>query len=161
MDSEREMFEKLIKENRYDGEIRRVYADWLEENGLDDEALEQRRCAALEWQEADKWMHDFASKLGMTCTEGYGTGHWNSETQEIEGAEEEKWEEITYDDAIQAGHNVIADKWDYFTQLGSEEARDLMCQGNNREQFWKNWEIITGIKVSEEDQECTVFSCSC
>src|SRR5262249_51543453 len=39
---EKKAFEDAILADRYDGDTRQVFADWLEENGYDDEAVIQR-----------------------------------------------------------------------------------------------------------------------
>jgi uncharacterized protein (TIGR02996 family) len=135
----REAFEAALAADRYDSTTRLVYADWLEEQGDDDKAAEQRRMATPEWVAADQWMHEFASGLGSTDWDG---------------------REIDYDDCIQAGRDAHR-HGDYFTQQGTETARDTMYEGNNREYFWRNWSIITGVPVSEEEREHSVFSCSC
>ena len=59
-------FEAALLANRYDSEMRLVFADWLEEQGEDDEAQEQRRMATPEWIEADKRIQKFADDLGIS-----------------------------------------------------------------------------------------------
>jgi uncharacterized protein (TIGR02996 family) len=147
----KDIFEKILKENRYDTLTRNAYADWLEENGFDDEAVEQRCCTSSEWIEADKWMHDFASKCGETCTSG-----WSS-------YDNQSWTAITYEDVIQAGHDYI-DREDYFTQIGSEDAKTLMYNTEINIKYWECWCIITGRNKPREPKYglgSAPFSCSC
>lgn len=160
MTKEQEAFEEALRVDRYNTTSRLVYANYLEEHGLDDEALEQRRMASPAWITASRWMENFAADCGETCVEGYGSGRWDPEQKKVVGQKEEIWKQITYEDVIQAGHAALKDEWDYFTQVGSEKARDLMY-GGKVEEFWSNWEIITGIKVNPEQRQHTVFSCSC
>ena len=173
----RKSFEDQIKKDPYNASIRLVFADWLDENGFDDEASEQRRKGTVEWVEADKWMHKFADKCGMSChnyDENFREYNaWRDahpeisprdpEFQEFMDNQHEEWRSITYEDCIQAGFNYLKNA-DYFVQLGSEKARDMMYKGEAR-QFWINWSIITGEGVpksfSEGQEGSAPFSCSC
>src|SRR5262249_2739597 len=69
MEAEREAFLKAIAENRYDEAARRIYADWLEEHGYDDEALVQRRWTAEKQSAAEGWVDGLAEGGGMTREE--------------------------------------------------------------------------------------------
>lgn len=149
--TEQEAFEAALAKDRYDCTTRLVYADWLEERGLDDQAAEQRRMATPEWVEADRWMHEFVKTLGSSCINYDAV--WDKH-------EPEEWHDFTYDEVIQAGHDALRDG-DYLVQLGSNEARDHMYNPLTKEKFWDCWSTITGIPVSEEDREHSVFSCSC
>lgn len=146
----RQVFEDALKEDRYNSTVRLIYADWLEENGFDDEAVEQRRRAKPEWIDADKWMHDFASRGGQYCS-NYGS-------------EEDDWRDITYEDLIQAGYDYIK-TGDHFVQMGSETLRSLMYEEGQT--WWKSWSIITGEELSEDLESgktiyrSAPFSCSC
>lgn len=178
MTDHRKAFEDAIKENPHDSSPRLIFADWLEENGFDDESQEQRRRSTKEWMDADKWMHEFASMCGSTCR-NYNE-IWDTYFEEIHGLNwnrEEDREEyqrasirahekkivspITYEECIQAGHNYLnyeciqagpgyLNYERYLTQLGSETARDLMSNKRIASEFWKNWSIITGIEVNQE-----------
>ncbi len=147
--TEKEAFLTAIAEDRYDQQTRWVFADWLEEHGLDDEALVQRSWTRKK-QEAEDWLRDFAVKCGETCT-NYGYKEPCDE-----------WEKITYEMVIQVGHDYV-DHGHFFTQVGSEAARD-MCQGETAELFWKHWQTVTGrTKAAREEDEWMdgPFSCSC
>jgi uncharacterized protein (TIGR02996 family) len=75
METERRAFLEAIEKDRYDKELRLVFADWLEERGEDDEAVEQRRRATEEWKEADQWMYEFAKEVGLTYEECIQAGY--------------------------------------------------------------------------------------
>lgn len=62
--SQREAFELMLKEDRYDEVTHRVFADWLSEQGLDEEA-EYHYSWTKEKQEAIDWIHDWEDKLGL------------------------------------------------------------------------------------------------
>lgn len=65
MSKDRHAFLDALRANPYDKELRLVYADWLEENGFDDEALEQR-----EWneekQKSEDWLRNVAKRLQIS-----------------------------------------------------------------------------------------------
>jgi len=169
-----------------------VLADALEEAGCDDAALVAacrdpspspvfaERAVNLayseETAEAVRWLEDFAGRLGQTC-ENWGEG-WEETRSAMEayrlahGTLEgfdwqahravERWTPITYADVIQAGHGFV-DHGDYFVQIGSEEARDLLYDDEVRRTFWRHWCLVTGRNVSleEDDIGSAPFSCSC
>ena len=59
-------FIQALDTNRYDQTTRLVFADWLEEMGHDDEALEQRRRATDRWVASDKWLREYAATKAKT-----------------------------------------------------------------------------------------------
>lgn len=140
---QRAAFEKAIRENPRDLTAYKVFADWLEEFGDrpgDDDLALWHRNWTLEKQDAKEWLEDFARQCGTT---GYDAER-----------------PITYDDVIQAGHDYIK-RGDYFVQVGSQEAQDLMWNDAMRELFWKNWSLVTGVPVGEDTRQDSPFSCSC
>lgn len=80
---------------------------------------------------AEQWMRDFADRVDL----GYST-------------------------VLEAGHEAIR-TGDYFVQQDRELARNAMYEPNVREAYWRNFEIITGVKPDKDAREHTVFSCSC
>jgi uncharacterized protein (TIGR02996 family) len=170
----RQAFEDSLSEDRYSVATRLAYADWLTEQGEDDAALEQVRRSSEAWIAADKRMHEFADKCGMHCVEGYGDGRYDETTHTYDDASE-KWEKITYDMVMRAAADWLREGsfeerynepgvWEwwggYFTQLGDEDARNLMSNEQTRKQFWQDYQTITGTVV-EEIKQGQVFSCSC
>ncbi len=156
-DEERQAFLDRIKEDPYDSTNRLIFADWLEEHGNDrdeEEILEQRRKATTEWIAADKWMHNLAGTLGETCV------NYDQTYVGYDGHEEEEWIPITYEDCIRAGYDCLETGCG-FTQIGSERARDKMYEKGAKEEFWNNWQIITGIYPDASILEEIPFSCSC
>jgi uncharacterized protein (TIGR02996 family) len=160
--TDRQAFERSLADNPHDDTTRQVFADWLEESGLDDEATSQR-----EWIVSRDWLRDFARQCGATCTNYREAARsYNRETREQEI--EEIYEEITYDTVVQAGHDFIS-HGDYFVQMGNETARDLLGNGETLALFWKHWTAVTGVPYRHppqwraeygEDME-SPFSCSC
>lgn len=60
----REAFEKAITENPYSEITHLTFADWLDENGFDDEA-EHHRKWTKEWQESKDWLKELAADYGV------------------------------------------------------------------------------------------------
>ena len=168
MNKEQEYFLKALAENEDDVATRLVYADWLEENGLDDEADRQRK-----WSEAKAWLKDFASKCGRTCT-NYDEA-WDEYLERrdaLADEEREHWpdrqqmQEITYEIVVQAGFDYAKEPHNFFVQQGSDEARSVL-RNVGRDPFWKNWSIVTGHPIPDWNDEelkwdtTAPFSCSC
>lgn len=154
-DAEKLAFLKALELDRYDRTTRLVFADWLEEKGYDDEAVEQRRCSTEEWEEADRWMVNFADKCGKTCTNWPDTDQW-----EDDDTPQSDWKPITRDMVVEIGLRYLdSGGEDYFVQYGSEGAR-----GAFREEFWQHLAVLTGIPVNPPDGfigHSNPFSCSC
>jgi uncharacterized protein (TIGR02996 family) len=68
LERERRAFEAAIRADRYDGVTRKVFADWLEENGYDDEAVLQRAWTPQK-QQAEDWLEEYARQCEMTYEE--------------------------------------------------------------------------------------------
>lgn len=167
---EREKFETFLNDRKNHGLGERVathqiFADWLEENGYDDEATLHRKFTP-KYQKAEDFMYDLAEKAGGTCVSGYGTSRYNRETREVEQGQE-IWEPITYEMLIKAGHDFV-DHGEYFVQIGSETLRNLMYQDDIAERYWESWAILTGRnkykklgKGRSHSHDSNPFSCSC
>jgi uncharacterized protein (TIGR02996 family) len=137
METERRAFLEAIEKDRYDRETRLVFADWLEERGEDDEAVEQRRRATEEWKEADEVMTELTRVLA-----------------------ESDGQEPTVEEIIQAGQNwVNGGDWQCVSGNGYE-AENFVSDDENCNRFWKYWQIWTG-KTVEEEKQGALFGCSC
>lgn len=58
----REAFEEALRKDHYDEVTRMVFADWLDENGFDDEATAQRKWTR-EKQESEDWLREFVKDV--------------------------------------------------------------------------------------------------
>lgn len=150
--TEQEKFLAAIEENPKDYFLRQAYADWLEENDQPEEADRQRK-----YEEAEKWLTDFAARCGSYCT-NYGID-----------APCDRWEPVTLEIIVQAGIDFVQG-YDWWTQVGSERARNLLADHDElKKQYWSNWEIVTGLKSPGEDFKDkdgwtmgnNPFSCTC
>lgn len=146
----REEFRSHIKQNPYDRGTRLIYADWLDEHDRPEESAIQRDWTKETYDEAKQWLTDFANKCGGSCT-NYDEV-WDDQVEEM-------WDPITYDDVVQAGYDYV-NHGEYFLQVGTETARDMMYSPGTKELFWKHWQTVTDERVGEEKQG-TVFSCTC
>ena len=46
--------------------------------------------------------------------------------------------------------------------FGSDAGADFFREGeDNRREFFRNWSLVTGVAVPEEDQEGISVSCAC
>lgn len=86
-----------------------------------------------------KWMEEFAAN------------HYYYPNYYQEGEEKRRY---TADELIQAGKEYLESDWKH-VQKGSESLRD----DTNAEEFWKHFQVITGIQVpADTDQP---FCCTC
>ena len=137
----REAFEKAIKDNPMDRDTRLVFADWLEENGFDDEAAVQRAWTAERHREAEAYLEHFAEE----CSGGY--------------------EEIivtTVDDLIRVANGVLDRKkysWDSWIYL-NHDTPDV-AYGEGLRKFWESFEVVTGRPVPDGRRQDGFVSCSC
>lgn len=163
-DEARTAFEAAVARDgpyHLDTAAHRAFADWLEENGHDDEAAILRRWTPAR-QEAEDWLRDFAARCGQTCVnydEACAAYYANREDNTVPLVEE-VWRPITYDMVLRAGSDLAAGG-EAFTQQGSENARDLMGDDDNRELFWRHWGTLTETAVSDDVRRESPFSCSC
>jgi uncharacterized protein (TIGR02996 family) len=147
--SERAAFFRALAADEDDAATRLVYSDWLEENGEPEEADRQRR-----WPAAKAWLVALARE--------------NNPYPEEETS-------IDYEDLIERGRDAVAalDDMDDTGDTGFDaRTRTLfMSCGNNmsmcdalrkhREEFWRNWSIVTGIPVPAAQAEEGRFGCGC
>lgn len=132
-----EGFLKALEENEDDTATRLIYADWLDENNQPEEAARQRA-----WPEAKRWMLEFVRE------NNYDAGYYECRN-------------IDYNTLIELARESIEGSYNYpGFSCGNNET---MCDAlrNNKETFWKNWSIITGIALPEGFIKACFFSCAC
>lgn len=86
-----------------------------------------------------KWMEEFAAN------------HYYYPNYYQEGEEKRRY---TADELIQAGKEYLESDWKHI-QKGSESLRD----DTNAEEFWKHFQVITGIQVPSGTEQ--PFCCTC
>jgi uncharacterized protein (TIGR02996 family) len=156
-----------------------VFADWLDEQGREEEAAAARAWTPVRLA-ARQWLTEFAARCGDHI-ENYSEV-WQEFFNATDGIDP-RTERAAYEEAVARAEAALvrtpftldlvlaaARTWvatsdgrygpDYFTQLGDEAARDLMADPATREKFWECYQLVTGEAVPE-DRRGTVFSCSC
>jgi uncharacterized protein (TIGR02996 family) len=130
-DKERAAFLKAIADDPYDEDTRKVFADWLEEFGFDDEAVFQRAWTP-EWQRAEDRLKEFARVAGVSLVEVATAVQHYLETGE----------EVVLDDGFQ-GFGAT-------NQFGDEI---------KLEEFWEAWETWTRTTLDEVQKANEPFHC--
>lgn len=135
---QRKAFLAKLDENEDDEDTRKVYSDWLEEHGEDDEAKRQR-----EWTAAKAWLKDF-------CRPEYD--HY--EDHPVKYEELMSMAQEAYDDWASGVEGDVG------FGLGR---REDMCDALRSQsvEFWKHWSIVTGKTVPAEVAEQAWYSCGC
>jgi uncharacterized protein (TIGR02996 family) len=140
--NDREPFLKALAKNEDDVLTRMVYADWLDEQGEHEEADRQRK-----WPAAKAWLLEFTKSINY---------HGYAEDDEYKNP---LGSPHTYADVIQAGHDAVSGEGYCF---GSDDGADYF-RGERaaREEFFRNWSIVTGVPVPEEVVDNPPFRCAC
>jgi uncharacterized protein (TIGR02996 family) len=130
---EKAAFEKAIEEDPYDGTTHKVFADWLEEHGFDDEALLQREWTPEKMRAAEKWMKEYAA----ACSEP-------------------DYYELTVEKLIDGAHRYLD------TGAGlciGIDTPDVVYDSS--EDFWVHFMVLTGRPVPSEKRGEVFIHCAC
>jgi uncharacterized protein (TIGR02996 family) len=133
-------FEEDIAKDPYDWDLRKIYADWCDENGLDDMAAFQRNWTPTKHREAEDWLREYAEALS--------TDIWDEDTRP---------KIITYEMLIAKGHAVLEGD-DTDIRLGFDTP-DMVYSG--RKTFWRYFKIVTGRLDVDDDMDTTFVRCAC
>lgn len=164
MNPQRQAFLDSIRETPDDPAIRGIFADWLDEFTDETEYANFLRSWTPEkGKEAKEWLEFFAGQCGRHCTNYHEVwDNYRRGGENIQDAQDnEDWINLTYDIVVEAGLTSMKDPDEWFTQMGSEGARNMMSSKETRRLFWEYWQTVTGIMVQPQTKEHTVFSCSC
>lgn len=138
MDEGKEFLE-AIAARPDDQTLRSIYADWLDEHDMPEEATRQRR-----YTEANLWMDKFCEDRWTGNDEGY----YGSRRQ------------LTREELMQAAHDAIEGDEYAITQQGREDLRSDFYE--QQDTFWEMFYILTGKRaVKGEYGMPTPYSCSC
>ena len=132
----RAAFLQALAENEDDTTTRLVFADWLDEQGEHEEADRQRN-----WPAAKAWLVRFFQKHSV----GDYHGQLNSYEQLMELAR------VAVEEADERGFGF---------DCGSNDSLCEALRANSGE-FWKNWSIVTGIRLPPDVESKSYFGCSC
>lgn len=146
--SERERFLAALAKNEDDTPVRMAFADWLDERGEHEEANRHRR-----WPAAKQWIVDLCEKQRPVPNPAHDPdGRGFKFLMEIF---------MTYEMLMACVSDVASMQDDVLVVgLGGSEwlCNDL---SKNREKFWENWSIVTGIPLPTARIEKACFVCSC
>lgn len=150
--SKREEFEKHLEVNPYDFATRLVFSDWLEQEGFDDEAVEERRKAT------DKWMNarEYFRHLSEEFMRGWGR-FGIDKAYGWEGRDPEETRSMfSIDGLIKAARGYLHNRMEgwLFTPF---DTPDII-----NSDFWENYEIYTGEQLGPSRNVLwRPFSCGC
>jgi uncharacterized protein (TIGR02996 family) len=121
-----------IKEKPYDTATRRAYADWLSENGFDDEAALALKWSETTMAEAVYWMIEFTDMLVTREGSAYPL-KWE---EVVEGAKRYVDEDVrfSFGGTLGMGIEALFDGWDE----PEEDPKKTLID------FWAHWGVITG-----------------
>lgn len=139
-------FLAALAENEDDETTRRIYADWLEEQGQYDEALRQRK-----WTGAKAWL----VKLLADC----------DEESDPDDEPNPYYPRPSFRRLCELAQDAV-------TQMEREgQSRVYIDCGANMDlmdalqihvhEFWKNWSIVTGVATPPDLAGRSFFSCGC
>jgi uncharacterized protein (TIGR02996 family) len=141
--NQREAFLQAMTDDPRDLATRRAFADWLDEHDEPELADFHRKWTVEKYDEAWKWLQEFAEFLnreGATIYEGDDRNPGLS----AEGLLEAMREHVRTDEGgIRLGFETPDECW----------------EGQGR--MWECFELITGQKVTEDTKEEGFFSCAC
>lgn len=130
--TDREAFEAKIDEDPLDDVARKVYADWLDENGFPEEAIRQRDWEAVKAASME-WIEEFATDIS-TDDGSYYSGEMLIKIAKryVENGSTEYDNEASFD----------SDSLDW-------------------NEFWKHYEIVMSKKVKPTEYADHPFRCAC
>lgn len=152
--------------------LRFVFADWLDERGRHEEADRQRR-----WPAAKAWFVRICRENNPT-PDSYSDARPISYEDLIEMGRDAVDEillsgktDLPYDalrQMLQLGWDALeqarlippAEEWEFRMRFGNSEGM-MYAVSRARDEFWKNWSIITGVPLPTRIGELTYFSCGC
>ena len=137
MPSERDDFLAAIAADPLDCQLRAIYADWLEQQGIDyEEAARQRRWPEI-MAESKRWLADFAQRIG-------GLGRYDEPDEEP----------LTLEELIAAADHFVETGEHHF--MGTNES--YTDEYHRMDEFWEHYQIVTGRQPKSKQ---SFFSCAC
>lgn len=143
MNDEEKAFRAALKDDWCDLATHRVFADWLEEHGRDDEARLHRQWTS----EAHKEAEEFLSEMAKLCTSGEETGDYRT------------GKTTTLADLIVAGYKHLA-TGDSALFLPFDTP-DELYSGEYMREFWKHFRTLTCLPTPDEDYDMGFTRCGC
>ena|SRR2546423_13601643 len=133
----REQFIEALKKDRYDYDTRKIYSDWLEDNGFDDEALFQRSLTPERINEAKVFME----RLAYECSRR------------------------EYEDEYIITPKMLIDEARKYVETGEELIIAVDTPSYDEDKFWEYYMVLTEQRIPKEKLEQPYWkefiSCSC
>lgn len=144
MPSEQDEFLAAIQQNWTDLELRAIYADWLEEQGKEEDVAYQRGYGKV-MEDARQWIADF-SKDYVGGPEHY---------------DEINHEPVSVDELLETALTWVSEDgeeaWGEHIRMGTNE-RYAEIPESIMEEFWHKVYLLTGKKAKNSPR---FFSCAC
>ncbi len=141
--NEREAFLQAIIDDPRDLVTRRAFADWLDEHDEPEFADFHRKWTVEKYDEAWKWLQEFAEFLNRAGSSAY-EGDYSNPNLSAEDVLEAMRERVqTGDGGIFLGFDTPDECWE------------------NQARMWECYELITGQMVTEDTKEDEFFGCAC
>jgi len=145
MNPDQEAFLARIKEKPDDEALRQVYADWLDEHDQPDEANRQREAVG-----AIQWLRAFMLRINYY--------DYDEETYERIPGTAKEGQPHTFQDILDIGQEGLNGEGCFGTDAGA----DVFREGEvSKEEFFRNWSLVTGVPVTETQAEDVYFRCAC
>ena len=152
-------FLTALAENEDDDITRLVYSDFLEENGLIEEAERMRA-----WRASKTWMQKWVRSINYVPYKKDDQGKFVEDASGDLARDEEGdnyGDPHTYEDAIEAG--IVASRGDVYT-WGTDAGQDFFHEDKEgAREWWRHWSILTGNPVPTDRDfiDLPPFRCSC
>jgi uncharacterized protein (TIGR02996 family) len=133
-------FLKALAENEDDTTTRLVYADWLEEQGLHEEADRQRK-----WPAAKEWLVRLL----------------RDHPPEKDSYDDLNEPVISYRTLLKLGQQAIDEVDDvrgFVISCGNHITMSFALNDSCKD-FWKNWSIVTGVPLPLDVEKRSSFTC--
>lgn len=149
-----------INENPTDETTRKVFADWLEERGHDEEAAIQRKVTAEVYNRMMSEMTAFARSISGRYL--FGASDYEEDNSSDWRRDEYGHHEITVDKLLRHAHA-------YLKSTTNNTRGTMICLpfeipdafNPNWELFWEHFSLLTGIPVSLSDRHHNFIRCAC
>ena len=156
-----ETFLTMLQENEDDVTTRLVYADWLDDHGEHEEADRHRK-----WPAAKVWMAAFAKEhcLPRNWTGVADDGTTLTPIEPLfDPANTHEYPPSNYRELIDAATYSVhataaAGQFDIGFNTGMNLGLRDALEDNARE-FWKNWSVLTGIRLTQAALDNSEFTC--
>ena len=133
MQTNKETLLQMLANNEDDVETRLILADLLEETGQDDKAQRHR-----DWPASKRWLIEFLAKVNDTADDD---------------------EPFGYDRLLVLCSRV--NELDDIKLFFDGYERLMWSIIENRDEFWKHWSIVSGVRVTESQLHRASYRCAC